>query len=426
MKYKLGKKYESPKPNNVNAILASLFATFQVAILLTLTLFLCLGLSIVLDKLWYLNIVVLLFALLWIPFIYYKCMYRSKVVSVELYKVLCAVMFAFIAIPISFSLLSNVVLNVNEDLFLGKYHIRGIVETSKQSFSFVTKSYNIYLGEVKLSIPAFLTVLATAAAFIFLEFRILSLRFKDILYIESDKMMYVPQYQFTLVDKINRIEMLSYEYLRTLDVDETGNVVANRIYYDVYTYGENEEQYFFIEYYMTKMKNNKVVESKRKLSPIYAFDISRFDEHGSEFSENALKTEDTSEAPKSEQNEIEDTRATDLNHPKDESLESTEIMTTIVSNPLLVKNRSDASNDGETLVMERGSIEEELVTNNVLELDSGVSKSGDNEDKKSLDAISSEGENDTKESKDGTSSKGKTKVKKWKHMLQQRMKRTKK
>ncbi len=278
MKYKLGKKYVGPKPNVLNVVIASLFATAQVTILLTLTLLGTLLVSLVLKDYWYLNLIILLLAVLWIPFIYRKCMYRAKVLDVEMYRVFNAILFAFVCIPISFTVLSYIVTNMDEGVNIDKYHFRGVAATAKQSFAFILNDYAIVIGKIKITFPKIMTLIVSALTFLYLEYRILTLKSQDMIYIKSEKAMAFPKYQFTLVDSMNKVEVISYEYLRRLEVDVSSKVVANKLYYDVYTYGEGDEQYFFIEYYLTKNKDGKVVESKRRTTPIYCYDITNFDE----------------------------------------------------------------------------------------------------------------------------------------------------
>ncbi len=280
MKYKLGKKYVAPKPNVISLVIASLFATIQVTVLMSLTFLGSLMFSLVLSNLKYLILVVMLLALLWIPFIYKKCMYRTKVLDVEIYRIINALLFAFVCIPISFGIVSYIVTNMNEGVNIDNYHFRGVAVTTKQAFSFILSEYSFVVGKVMIVFPKIVTMIAAVLVFLYLEYRILTLKLQDMIYIKSEKKVAFPKYQFTLVDEMNKVDLISYEYLRRLEVDTSSKVVANKLYYDVYTYGDGKEQYFFIEYYLTKNKDGKVIESKRKTSPIYEYDITNFDEQG--------------------------------------------------------------------------------------------------------------------------------------------------
>ncbi len=314
MRYRLGKKYENPKTNRLKVVLASLFATLQVTVLLTLTFLGCLVFATVVKDYWYFNILFLIFSFLWIPFIYKKCMYTMKVTIPELYKLLCAIFFAFVVIPVAFTILAYIITNADVGVDIENYHYRGVVVTTRQVFNIIINDYIMIIGRVKITVPKIVALLVSVGSFLYIEYRILTLKFGDALFINADNKICFPNYEFTLVDDIRKLELISYEYLSRLQKDETEKIVANKMYFDVYVYGENDEKYFFIEYYITKAKQGKVVESIRKNSPVFVYNEKLF---GNSFDDTIIVEEDLPELEEQRQEEPKELEEQRQEEPKE-------------------------------------------------------------------------------------------------------------
>ncbi len=343
-KFKLENEYKEPNVRIPLSIFASLMAGIQGFMIMLVALTVCVSISIFVTKLWFINPIFIFLACVVIVDIYSRNLVYWKVGSPKTFKIASIFTFLFfvLLLPILFVLnISSLGADIasSNDILISQiklFDINALTEAIK-------KSREVNFGSVKFAVKPFFTMLFFLGLIAFVVWKILLIG-KNLVYLKSENRYADPRFEFTLYDTNNKQKLYDLNYLNGLKIDYSDLLHVNRVYFDIYAYGEYEEQYFHIERYATYEKNGKLCQTNSIHSSIYAFDINKF-------------------------SQFNDVEMLEL----DETLENqvTEEMMSVLTNHELVPVDTE-NQDQHTIAFESLESDEKLTATNISDLDMAV------------------------------------------------------
>lgn len=281
MEFNLGKKYKKVKGNAARSIVASIIVTLQQLLIVTVLAALSIFIIAVVPFLWIVTVVLAFLCVLTISNIIARSVEKHRISNMKVFKSALIIQYLVVIHSFVVFLMFTVLGNYKEHLLPTEYNFN-IITNIKNVMSEMTSGFT--LGSV--TIPAVVVIVFV----IFLSLTLLSqmviLDYDGCLYIKSEDEVVSSGFAFSLMG-VDEDVVVTYKYLRDLEIDDSGYIVEGYRYFDFYIYGDNE-QYFYIETYTGVDKKGKIKKFNVEKSDVYVYDVSLFSETDEEVELNNL------------------------------------------------------------------------------------------------------------------------------------------
>ncbi len=275
MVFNLGKKYEQIELEKGRTVLNSFVITLAQVVIAAFFLLLVFSASIMSEAFIFTLLIAVILIVLLMSRAFNSGVLSFNIGSIRLYRYTVVALYFLVILPFLFYTIFFILGNyVNYEFFNSSLKEDFNFDLIANIKTFIVQSKEgILIG--KLNVPAVLFVFVITFALHYLLVSIVLINYRDLCYIASEKRVYKPVYSYTLVDDGPGVNLVTYQYLSKLALDDQDYLEPNLIYYDIYIYGE-EDLYFYVESYSTKLVKRKVKKLNVVKSDIFAYDIDNF------------------------------------------------------------------------------------------------------------------------------------------------------